>query len=155
MKQIKQNPSYSSSTIDYDVSVLILQSDITIDSAATIGLAASGASVATGATATITGWGTLTEGGSSPSQLQVVKVPIVSQTSCKSAYGSSAITARMLCAGETSGGKDACQGDSGGPLVVNNVLTGIVSWGYGCARPNYPGVYSSVPALRSYIDSNI
>lgn len=150
---IYQNPSYSSSTIDYDVSVLYLSSAVTTSAAGTIGLAASGSSVATGATATVTGWGTTSEGGSAATQLQVVQVPIVSQATCRSAYGTSAITDRMLCAGYTSGGYDACQGDSGGPLVVSGLLTGIVSWGYGCARPNYPGVYSSVPALRSYIDS--
>ena len=47
----------------------------------------------------------------------------------------------MICAG--SGGKDSCQGDSGGPLVdVNGYLIDIVSWGHGCARDGYPGVYT-------------
>ncbi|XP_049820378.1 trypsin-7-like [Aethina tumida] len=151
VKKINQNPSYNSNTIDYDISVLELASAITVSNAQAIGLPVANANVETGATATITGWGTTSEGGSSPTQLQVVQVPIVSAATCRSAYGSSSITSRMLCAGLTQGGKDACQGDSGGPLVVGGKLVGIVSWGYGCARPNYPGVYSSVPALRSYI----
>ncbi|GLH15204.1 uncharacterized protein GBIM_19572 [Gryllus bimaculatus] len=69
-------------------------------------------------------------------------------------YNGRTISARMLCAGFTSGGKDSCEGDSGGPLVINGEQVGIVSWGYGCARPNYPGVYSSVANLRSWISSN-
>lgn len=59
----------------------------------------------------------------------------------------------MICAGLTQGGKDACQGDSGGPLVVNSVQVGVVSWGIGCAQAGYPGVYASVPNLRSWISS--
>jgi len=57
----------------------------------------------------------------------------------------------MICAAVPGGGKDACQGDSGGPLVVNGTLVGIVSWGIGCAEADYPGVYSNVAPLGSFI----
>ncbi|KAJ4432547.1 hypothetical protein ANN_21170 [Periplaneta americana] len=112
-------------------------------------------SVSAGTSAVVSGWGTTSEGGSASTTLRQVAVPIVSDSSCNSAYSSyGGITARMICAGYTSGGKDACQGDSGGPLVANGKLIGIVSWGAGCARPNYPGVYTKVSALRSWISSN-
>ena len=60
-------------------------------------------------------------------------------------------------------------GDSGGPLFVGNRYTtnnggttvnkalqvGIVSFGYGCARANYPGVYTRISAFRSWISTVI
>ena len=36
------------------------------------------------------------------------------------------------------------QGDSGGPFMCGPELSGIVSWGYGCAEAPYPGVYTQV-----------
>ncbi|XP_022919497.1 trypsin-7-like [Onthophagus taurus] len=152
VRVIHQNPQYDSSLIDYDISILELASDLTFGSGVNVvGLPSVGESNPVGELAVVSGWGTLTEGGSSPSQLQAVRVTVVSNAACGEAYGRNSITDRMMCAGESSGGKDACQGDSGGPLVVNGKLHGIVSWGYGCARPSYPGVYASVPNLRSYI----
>ena len=45
------------------------------------------------------------------------------------------LTGNMICAGETTGERDACNGDSGGPLFVKNgddlTQVGIVSWGEG------------------------
>ncbi|KAI7815140.1 Serine protease [Rhyzopertha dominica] len=148
--------SYSSRTLDYDIAVLRTSSAFSLGSTGirAVSLLSAGSSPSTGALAYVSGWGTLSSGGSIPATLRAVDVPIVSQTSCRSSYGTSAITDRMLCAGYAAGGKDACQGDSGGPLVVNSVQVGIVSWGYGCAVAGYPGVYAHVGALRSWISSN-
>jgi trypsin len=105
-----------------------------------------------GVLAVVSGWGTLTPGGSLPSQLQAVEVFITDRAECNSAYASyGGITVNMICAAVPGGGKDACQGDSGGPLVVDGKLVGIVSWGLSCALADFPGVYSNVATLRSFV----
>ena len=51
-------------------------------------------------------------------------------------------------------------GDSGGPLVCQRCescqwyLAGIVSFGRGCARPNFFGVYTDVEHYESWISQN-
>ncbi|XP_043285330.1 trypsin-1-like [Venturia canescens] len=100
----------------------------------------------------ITGWGAVHEGGSSSEMLQVVKVPIISKKTCNDAYmGYGGLPEGQICAAHPQGGYDACQGDSGGPLTIGRRLAGIVSWGNGCARPGYPGVYTEVASYRQWI----
>merc|ERR1739842_270535 len=91
-----------------------------------------------GTLCTVSGWGTTSSGGSLARPLMKVDVPVVSDDDCRGAYGQSDITDSMICAGLEAGGKDSCQGDSGGPFMCGNQLSGVVSWGYGCAEPGYP-----------------
>ncbi|WP_156757620.1 S1 family peptidase [Actinokineospora pegani] len=104
---------------------------------------------------TVIGWGAATEGGPQQRHLLKARVPFVSDTACEAAYPSM-IAETEICAGFPQGGTDTCQGDSGGPMVRRNangnwVQVGIVSYGAGCARPGYPGVYAQVSALASAI----
>ena len=111
-----------------------------------------------GKLATVTGWGTTTEGGYPAENLMKVSVPIVSNAVCNDSYG--IISDNMICGGYAEGGKDSCQGDSGGPLVVpdgdsNWYLAGVVSFGYGCARANYYGVYTRVSSYVDWVQSTM
>ena len=63
----------------------------------------------------VSGWGTLSSGGSMSSILQEVTISVFANDDCGN-YQTGDITANMMCAGRT--GKDSCQGDSGGPLVT-------------------------------------
>ncbi|KAJ4138522.1 hypothetical protein NW768_002359 [Fusarium equiseti] len=157
VSSIRMHPSFSGSTLNNDVALLKLSTSIPTSGSISYGrLAASGSDPATGAQLTVAGWGATSQGSStSPVNLLKVTVPVVSRASCRSSYGTSSITDNMFCAGYTQGGRDACQGDSGGPIVDSSkTVVGVVSWGEGCAQPNFPGVYARVGSLRSWIDSN-
>ncbi|KAM8711105.1 hypothetical protein ACLKA7_000267 [Drosophila subpalustris] len=149
----RNHEGYNPSTMVNDIAVIRLSGSLSMSSTIkAIGLASS--APANGAAASVSGWGTEYSGSSStPTQLRYVNVNIVGRTQCASgtySYGSQ-IKASMICA--SGAGKDSCQGDSGGPLVSGGVLVGVVSWGYGCAASNYPGVYADVAALRSWVVS--
>mmetsp|Transcript_24471 Transcript_24471/g.35085 ORF Transcript_24471/g.35085 Transcript_24471/m.35085 type:complete len:365 (-) Transcript_24471:45-1139(-) len=113
---------------------------------------------AVGSNVHVIGWGATQSGGLSSSVPNEVAVQSMSNSQCASDYTSEQITDTMLCAG--SPGKDACQGDSGGPLILkgdnylDDVLVGLVSWGYGCADLFHPGVYSRVSAAIDWIEEN-
>ncbi|XP_017797590.1 PREDICTED: vitellin-degrading protease-like [Habropoda laboriosa] len=154
IKRITWHNKYNPHTYDNDAALIMLPNPIIINvTAKPIRLAESSITVPAGKTAVVTGWGRLTaNGGMSPS-LQSLNVPIVDTNQCKKIFSNigHVVTENMICAGILSGGYDTCQGDSGGPLVYNGVQIGIVSWGYQCATPQYPGVYTRVSAIRSWI----
>ncbi|KAI4457441.1 tryptase-related [Holotrichia oblita] len=114
-----------------------------------------------GVKATATGWGTLKEDGKPSCILQKVEVPVISNEECRMTnYTSKMISDNMMCAGyPKTGEKDSCQGDSGGPLIAarpnkQHELIGVVSWGNGCARAGYPGVYTRVTRYLDWILQN-
>ncbi len=155
VSRIRIHPNWNANTFDSDVAVWELTSSANGIPLATLATT----SGAVGSNLLVTGWGTLTEGGSSPNNLRKVLVPRASRTNCNDANSYNGdITGNMICAGRDQGGVDSCQGDSGGPLTRgtgNSVLTGIVSWGDGCARRNLYGVYTRVasPSIRNFIIS--
>ena len=104
------------------------------------------------------GWGYKKEySGILSNKLMQVNLPLVSREDCAKAYPGIDMTTKV-CAGYADGGKDTCSGDSGGPLLSNAtvpVLVGITSYGKGCARPGYFGVYTRVSAYTDWIRSVI
>ena len=86
--------------------------------------------------------------------LRGVYIPIWNIENCRNTCPRCIITDENICAGLADGGLGACSGDSGSPMMCNNKLIGIVSWGVGCARPNYPSVYTRVAVFRDWIRAN-
>ncbi|KAK3848921.1 hypothetical protein Pcinc_044307 [Petrolisthes cinctipes] len=105
----------------------------------------------------VAGWGSMFEGGPQPGTLYKVTLKVVGNDQCRLKYGPAApggIVDHYLCAGLD--GKDSCQGDSGGPLVKYEggvwKQLGLVSWGIGCGKGHYPGVYSRISYFLPWIE---
>ncbi|XP_053160406.1 coagulation factor VII [Hemicordylus capensis] len=101
---------------------------------------------------TVSGWGRLIEGGPTSAILMQVRLRKMHKKECVQ-HTNFTITGNMFCAGYFDGTKDSCEGDSGGPHATKYkdtwFLTGIVSWGKGCAAKGTYGVYTNVV---KYID---
>ncbi|KAK9302902.1 hypothetical protein QLX08_005241 [Tetragonisca angustula] len=115
----------------------------------------------TGATATVIGWGRTGESEPVSNELRRVNLPILSQEECdQSGYQTNRISENMFCAGYLEGDLDACFGDSGGPLHVKGTfghleVIGIISWGRGCARPNFPGIYTKLTNYLGWLKDHL
>ena len=109
------------------------------------------------------GWGMTEENGDISMTLKEVAVPLVNLDICNDAdsYEGYVKEESMFCAGYADGGIDACQGDSGGPIVELNPagtaarLVGIISWGKGCGRANYYGVYTKISSVNDWIHRTV
>ena len=155
-----KHPNYNDNTMDNDFMLLKLSGSVQniaplkIDDGSGMGL---NANSDPNKNVNIMGWGTTSSGGNSSPKLLEASVKYIPNNVCNSNYGSGSITSSMMCA--ASSGKDSCQGDSGGPLILKgssaaqDVQVGVVSWGYGCANPSYPGVYARISAVRPWIVS--
>lgn len=117
--------------------------------------------VGVGTKCMISGWGRMEEGGRAlPHILRAADVEVKSDSQCNETYNSISyyVHRSNVCAGGET--RDACQGDSGGPLVCCEEgsmepedcrLSGVTSWGIGCARKGLPGVYTEVAHYTDWI----
>ncbi|XP_073821499.1 trypsin-1-like [Musca autumnalis] len=157
--EIVQHSQFNTSNVDYDYSLLKLSREIEFDETkqpANLPETKDDDTIKDGDSCYVTGWGRTQNIFERRTWLRQVEVPIFNHEECSEKYKRfGGVTERMICAGYIQGGKDACQGDSGGPMVNGDgVLVGVVSWGYGCARPEYPGIYSKVSYVRDWIREN-
>lgn len=147
--------AYGSNGELFDIAIIEVNTPFTMN-AQVVAAKLPTARTAAGTSLIVSGWGTTTEGGQISCSLRQVAVPTVSKAECNTYYGS--IRSSQVCAGFKAGGKDSCQGDSGGPLVnkrssTDATVVGVVSFGNGCARPNYYGVYTDVFTFLPWINS--
>jgi len=123
----------------------------------------------------VSGWGTMKAGldnGQTSQLLNSVTLPWISEDDCNKAYKDPkdyygqkiqfSVADDNICAGVLGKGKiDACSGDSGGPLAWIDTkaeevkLIGVVSWGFGCAKSDSPGVFGRVTSVLDWIKETI
>lgn len=143
---MEQHPKYSKETSDYDVGMISLSMQLIFTDSVKPIFLSTAKDLVPDTRVRVTGWGRSSEGGQLSAKLQAVDLLILNDELCSRVYP---FTTRMICVGLRF--KDSCQGDSGGPLIYNGNLYGIVSFGYGCARPNYPGVYTRISSISEWI----
>lgn len=178
--RVFRHPDWNPATFANDVAILELSSPLPMNIAAPIEYVGSRQTTfdRAGQKALVAGWGAISAEGPVSKRLLRTDLNIVSDAGCANAYASEFIPAVMICAAFRR--KDSCEGDSGGPLlakeligyrikkkkrkkgkkrkkkripIYNHVQMGVVSWGYGCAEPGFPGVYArlSAPGINDFI----
>nr|XP_045248271.1 atrial natriuretic peptide-converting enzyme isoform X5 [Macaca fascicularis] len=160
VKTIILHPRYSRAVVDYDISIIELNEDISETGyVRPVCLPSPEQWLEPDTYCYITGWGHM--GNKMPFKLQEGEVRIISLEQCQSYFDMKTITTRMICAGYESGTVDSCMGDSGGPLVCEKpggqwTLFGLTSWGSVCfSKVLGPGVYSNVSYFVEWIKRQI
>jgi trypsin len=158
-------PQYDEYTTDSDWMVVHLAEpiDLSQSNVGLVKLNQQSSMPAVGDKVTVVGWGVTKASGAGgvSDKLMQVSVNCISNDECDASGNhqdnyNGQITQNMLCAKVNGGGKDSCQGDSGGPLT-NDVgeQVGVVSWGVGCADPDFPGVYARVSKAYDWIEKTV
>lgn len=108
-ERIISHPRFSLATIENDICVVWLSSALNLSPAgvAVIPLHDEAFDIPAGTMVTVAGWGATCEDCEEAPALRAVTLPVVSNALCNANYGGG-ITAGMMCAGFTDGGRDSC-----------------------------------------------
>jgi uncharacterized repeat protein (TIGR02543 family) len=169
VEKILISPEWNSNTFAGDIALVQLVTPLTLIPGQIEKIGIPGSEPSEGTLAYISGWGStwFSDGYQDypelsnytqqwPTDLQGATVVVGSYSSCSSVLGEAFLMYSMLCAGTQDYLNDSCQGDSGGPLATTSgglwYLSGIVSFGYGCAWTT-PGVYTDVAFYKQWISA--
>lgn len=150
------HPLYNGTTWENDFLLLKMKTKVDI---APIPLNFNSSTPETGDDLIAVGMGRQTEDGNLSFVIRDVTIPAADPQACFEAYQQierRVVSRTMLCAGEVE--KSPCKGDSGGPLLttgVNKTLVGIISWGAGCGRKNFPTVFARTSGVQGWLTTNI
>ncbi|CAF3808447.1 unnamed protein product [Rotaria sordida] len=146
-KRIFVHERFISSTFENDIAIIRLDRPVIVTRyISPICLPSN--NILPGSQVTVAGWGTVTETSRVHSNvLRQANVNILPATNCRVYTDVHYDTSKQLCAAALDWSKDTCAGDSGGPLMHQNngewTISGITSYGYGCSKRGFPGVYQA------------
>lgn len=158
---ITRHPDYNALSSVNDLALLLLASPSSVAPMPLIDPAVT--TLSAGATLAIAGWGNQTPspipGGADllPDTLRENTVLYRANSVCTTAYAGFFDATTMFCASGagTTPVADTCQGDSGGPITLTisgvRTLVGGTSFGTGCGQSAYPGVYTRLSAVWSWV----
>nr|XP_023025720.1 trypsin-like [Leptinotarsa decemlineata] len=151
--KVKIHPEYSSSTLENDIALALLEEPIKNSSFVKIpDKMLYGDLIRYCSMALVMGWGVTNYlSDESPTKLNCVYLRVIPISKCEAKY-QHPFSFKQTCA--YMHGKDSCRGDSGGPLICGDVQYGIVSWGRKCAE-DYPGVYIRIDQYLNFIQKTM
>ncbi|XP_049548355.1 trypsin-1-like [Anopheles darlingi] len=121
---------------DYDFSLLLLEQSLNLtDMVQPIAVRTSSTEeLPVGTQCQVSGWGNAHNPNESALILRAATVPLTNHRKCSEVYaGIGPVTDSM----------------------PDDQLTGVVSWGEGCAEPGYPGVYAKVSKASDWIQQTL
>ncbi|KAJ2648962.1 hypothetical protein IWW40_003506 [Coemansia sp. RSA 1250] len=163
--EINNHPQYNDGTMENDISLLRLESEITGGDVSTISIDTT--DVGDGVKVSALGWG-YTEPSGTQASHNLKKGDMTTLSKQKCGAIDTKFTGnngpRICVAADT--GTDTCPGDSGGPLIREvggkNVLVGITSFGtagagqtisVNCGGPGMISIFTHANYFKSFIDS--
>ncbi|XP_021501966.1 serine protease 58 [Meriones unguiculatus] len=154
-EKIIRHPSYSASSILYDVMLIKLSRIIRPSRyVKTVKLPQHILPVDT--ECSVSTWAyNLCDSTKDPDLLQTVNISVISKDECHNAYKSYDIKENMICVGIVPGRRLPCKEVSAAPAVCDDVLYGILTYADGCVLRADVGIYASIFHYVPWIEATI
>ncbi|UJR15447.1 hypothetical protein I4U23_002390 [Adineta vaga] len=154
-RRIFTHEKFISSTFENDIAMIRLDRPVSISDNITP-ICLPSANVPLGKLVTVAGWGTVSETSRVHSNvLRQANVNVLPSINCRVYMDIHYDGTKQVCAAALDWSKDTCAGDSGGPLMYQEnggwSIGGITSYGYGCSKRGFPGVYTRASSYSTWI----
>ncbi|XP_030572759.1 trypsin-3-like [Drosophila novamexicana] len=152
VKKVVPHSEYTLRPITNDIGILLLKSEMQPNENFVAIMPLPDEHATAGLKCTVVGWGHAVENGPIPDEAVSADLTILPYEFCNTFEE---FREGMICAVSPRHFTESpCQGDSGGPLICAGKVMGIVSFGFGCGKPEGAGFFTDVYYYRSWIERN-